>query len=95
MNKELGKNTGFINLAMELFRFTESYACNVSDSIPENQYLLTSNLILDFKRDLNIREVEFVEIYEKYKNVIRKLSYFNCLNCPKFIEHVKIINIYL
>ena len=73
---------------MELFRYTESYTTANLETNSENQFLLGSNLILDFTKDLNIREVQFVEVFEKYKKIVKQLSKFNCLECPKFSEHV-------
>ena len=89
LNKELSKYSSFVNLAMELFNYTESYTSTSLDAITENQTLLGSNLILDFTKDLNIREVQFVEVFENYKKIVKQLSKYNCLECPKFTEHVK------
>jgi hypothetical protein len=73
---------------MELFRYTESYSADVDNS-DDYQLLLSSNLILDFTKDLNIREVQFVDVFEDYKKIVKSLSKFNCLECPSFAEHVK------
>ncbi len=89
MNQELEKNSSFIAVSLELFRFTESYASNIHDGSFEQQYLLNTDLIIDFTKDLNLREVQFVEIFENYKKIVKTLSKFKCLDCPKFNEHVK------
>ena len=84
----MSKNVSFINLALELFRFTESYTANILDGRMSDQYLLSSDLVVDFTRDLNIREVQFVEIFENYKKIVQSLSRCDCLECPHFYEHV-------
>ena len=94
MNKELAKNSSFVNLAMELYHFTETYAIANLESNADNQCLLGSNLILDFNKDLNIREIQFVEVFETYKRIVRQLSKCNCLECPNFKEHVNILILY-
>jgi hypothetical protein len=92
LNSELNKNLSFVALASELFRYTESYSALISNGnleTPSNsQSLISSNLILDFTKDLNIREVHFLEVFDGYKKVIDKLNRFDCFNCPQFIEHV-------
>lgn len=88
MNKELAKNASFVNLAMELFNFTEAYTIANLEANVDNQFLLGSSLILDFNKDLNIREVQFVEVFENYKKTVKQLSKYNCLECPNFKEHV-------
>lgn len=85
LNNELAKNTYFIAFASELFRLTESYSSKMESSLD----LLASDLLIDFTKDLNIREVQFVEIFESYKKILKKLSKFNCLDCPHFDQHVK------
>lgn len=87
LNKELTKNASFISLASELFRFTETYATSSLEN--ESESLLTSNLIIDFRKDLNIRELQFIDVFDNYKKVIEKLNRLNCLDCPRFTEHVK------
>lgn len=82
------KNGSFVNLALELFRFTESYTNNILNGNLVDEYLLASDLIVDFTKDLNIREVQFVEIFENYKKIVRSLSMLACLECPQFNEHV-------
>ena len=82
------KNGSFVNLALELFRFTESYTNNILNGNLVDEYLLASDLIVDFTKDLNIREVQFVEIFENYKKIVRSLSRLGCLECPQFNEHV-------
>ncbi len=86
MNKELCKNTSFVNLSSELLRYTEYYSNYEMDET--NQSLLTSNFVIDYTKDLNIRDVQFVELYEDYKRVLNRLGKFNCLECPKFKKHV-------
>jgi hypothetical protein len=73
---------------MELFHFTEAYTIANLEANAENQMLIGSSLILDFTKDLNIREVQFVEVFENYKKTVKQLSKYNCLECPKFKEHV-------
>ncbi len=80
------KSGSFITLALELFRFTETYTATLLAD--EGQYLLNSDLIVDFAKDLNIREVQFVEIFESYKKIVKSLSRFECLDSPQFQEHV-------
>ncbi len=81
------KSGSFITLALELFRFTEAYMANTLLT-DQDQYLLSSDLIVDFAKDLNIREVQFVEIFESYKKIVKSLSRLECLECPQFHEHV-------
>lgn len=90
INKELVKSQPFITLAMELYRYTESYSADVNSN-DDYQLLLSSNLILDFTKDLNIREVQFVDVFEDYKKTVKSLSKFNCLECSSFTEHVRIL----
>ena len=73
---------------MELYNYTEAYTNAHLEASVENQMLLGSNLILDFTKDLNIREVQFVEVFENYKKTVKQLCKYNCLDCPKFTEHV-------
>jgi hypothetical protein len=70
---------------MELLRFTESY---VSDRDDTSTSLFSSNLIMDYVTDLNLRDVHFVQLYASYKKAIKKLSIFDCFACTKFVEHV-------
>jgi hypothetical protein len=72
---------------MELQRFTESYA-EIAQDISAEQYLLQNNLVVDFTKDLNIREVQFVELFENYKRIVKKLAKSSCLDCLKFDKHV-------
>ncbi len=76
-----------MTLAIELQRFTEIYA-SITQDLSAEQCLLQSNLVVDFTKDLNIREVQFVELLENYKRIVKKLSKSNCLDCPKFDKHV-------
>ena len=85
------KNASFVNLALEIFRFTELYTANILNANADDQYLLASDLIVDFTKDLNIREVQFVEIFESYKKIVRSLSRLGCLECPQFNEHVNVL----
>jgi hypothetical protein len=78
-------------LSSELLRYTEEYSNSETDddtATGTNQSLLSSSLILDFTKDLNIRDVQFVDVYEDYKRVLNKLAKFNCLDCTKFKKHV-------
>lgn len=84
----MSKNTSFVTLASELFRLTETYSAKALESNRDDQYLLSSDYIMDFTKDLNIREVQFVEIFENYKKIVKKLSRFDCLDCPHFNKHV-------
>lgn len=93
LNNELSKNTAFVNLASEIFRLTESYSASIVESNQQDQYLLSSDLIIDFTKDLNIREVQFVEIFENFKKTVRKLSNLNCMDCPHFGKHYEEIQI--
>ncbi len=77
-------------MAIELQRFTETYAPLTQD-ISAEQFLLQTNLVLDFTKDLNIREVQFVELFENYKRIVKKLAKSSCLDCPKFDKHVSFI----
>ena len=65
----MSKNTSFVTLASELFRLTETYSVKALESNRDDQYLLSSDYIMDFTKDLNIREVQFVEIFENYKKI--------------------------
>jgi hypothetical protein len=53
----------------------------------ENDSLVINDLI-DFMKDLNIRDVSFIEFYDEFNNIQIKLSKFKCLQCPNFSDHV-------
>ena len=46
--------------------------------------------LLDPVRDLKIKELSFVEMMEEKRAVEGTMSYFTCLSCPNFEEHVRI-----
>ena len=46
--------------------------------------------LLDPVRDLKIKELSFVETMEEKRTVEGTMSYFTCLSCPNFKEHVRI-----
>lgn len=46
--------------------------------------------LLDPVKDLKIKELNFVEMMEEKRTVEGTMSYFTCLSCPNFEEHVRI-----
>lgn len=45
---------------------------------------------LDPVKDLHIRDVELVEQFRSLKMLEESLAKYQCLNCPRFSEHVGI-----
>jgi hypothetical protein len=82
LRQELIKNTIFNGLVLELFNYVENYMNEF-----ENDCLVINDLI-DFMKDLNIRDVSFIEFYDEFNNIQIKLSKFKCLQCPNFSDHV-------
>ena len=76
---------------MELYRYTESYAAMSASTATggdETTDLLRSDLLVDFVKDLNIRDVLFQECVDVYKRVVRKLNKASqCMHCAKFEQH--------
>lgn len=79
-----------MNLTTELFRFTEHYS-SLALGENENASLASLNLVVDFMRDLNIRNIQFVDLFEKYARLLTRLAKTSCFDCPKFKEHVRLI----
>ena len=90
LNNELSQNASFMNLTTELFRFTEYYS-SLALGENENASLASLNLVVDFMRDLNIRNIQFVGLFENYARLLTQLAKTSCFDCPKFKEHVRLI----
>lgn len=75
-----------MNLATELYRFTEFYTGLAMGN--EDNSLANSNLVLDFMKDMNIRDIQFADLFENYSRLLTRLASLNCFECPKFQEHV-------
>ena len=43
---------------------------------------------LDPLKDLHLRDIELVEKFRALELMKEKFSTFNCINCPRFSEHV-------
>lgn len=41
-------------------------------------------------RDLDLRTLDFVEVYDKYEREFEDLKKFDCWSCPQFIQHFQI-----
>lgn len=63
-----------ISATQELLRITEA---NI-DGLPG----------LDPLKDLHLRDIELVEKFRSLELMKEKLTTFNCINCPRFSEHV-------
>lgn len=87
LNKELSKNGSFTSLSLELLRYTEYYSEYFQNK--GNQSLAASNFIMDFVKDLNIRDIQFAQLLENYKLSVNKLSQYSCFDCPRFKKHVR------
>lgn len=75
-----------MNLATELFRFTEYYSGLALGN--ENNSLASQNLVVDFMKDLNIRDIQFADLFENYSRLLTRLATTNSFECPRFKEHV-------
>lgn len=83
LKNELSKNQFFSSLALDLFNYLESIysQMNLDDSLVD---------LMCYTKDLNIRDIEFVNIYDNYKDIHARLKKSNCINCPRFSEHVSV-----
>jgi len=43
---------------------------------------------LDPVKDLHLRDIDLVEKFRSLELMKQKFSTFNCVNCPRFTEHV-------
>ena len=64
----------------ELLRLTETN----SDGLPG----------LDPVKDLHIRDIELVEQFRSIQAMEQTFTSFQCINCPRFQEHVSVIQIF-
>lgn len=86
LNSKLTENKLFTNLAIELFNYLDATQSQLTD---ENSNESISD-ILDYTKDLNIRDIDFTNIYLEFKNFQSKMAASNCITCPKFAEHVSL-----
>ena len=66
-----------VTASQELLRLTEANP----DGLPG----------LDPVRDLHLRDIELVEKFRALDLLRGKFDTFNCVNCPRFTEHVCIL----
>ena len=83
LRQQLTKDPLFNSLTLELYTFVENYTNEI-----ENDGSAICDLI-DFMKDLNIRDVSFIEFYDEFNSIQTKLSKFKCLQCPNFSDHVR------
>jgi hypothetical protein len=83
LKQVLSKISTFNSLTLELYNYTEGYMNELDDD--NNSGI---NDLIDFMKDLNLRDVDFNQIYDNFKEVQMKLANFKCTQCPNFSDHV-------
>lgn len=89
LNENLIQNNLFVKLALNLYNYTETYMTELLTNDNNNSSQIDD--LIDYIKDLNIRDIDFTSFHDDYKDIQSRLSKFKCIQCSNFSEHVSIV----